>query len=287
MTEHPGSTSPLEVDGRRPADIWTWTRAIRDQSPGTLSPSARLAALVLATYADPDGTRMRPSARKLAAGMGLRARSHATTALAELVARGWLDRDASPGRVTTYRPLIPAPEPDRPTGQVDLPPPTEPDRSTGHVDEAPPPAGDQPTGQEVTGPPVRGDRPTGHDLPITSSAPQEEDARASDADDDPWAEDPPEVAAWWLVARAADLLGCEPASWPAAGHATVATLVGRVADLIHDGHDPDKIHGHLTCWPVPAVVKSWPGILTARLDKAYPRERKPTDVEDAPTRSSQ
>lgn len=82
-----------------------WIRAVRDHG-GALEARARLAALVVASYADADGSNCFPSVETVARGMGMSDRT-AQRALDDLEQAGWLVRWFRPGGSTVYRFLIP------------------------------------------------------------------------------------------------------------------------------------------------------------------------------------
>jgi hypothetical protein len=56
--------------GRRYARYFEWIRAVRDAPPETLPGRVKGTLLILATYADPDGRRMKPSLRTLGSKLG-------------------------------------------------------------------------------------------------------------------------------------------------------------------------------------------------------------------------
>lgn len=90
---------------------WTWERALRQAQLGrTESGAATLAvALTLATFANMDGTSVRPSQDTVADGLGMH-RSTVTRAIGRLRDAGWLDvvREGRPGRPAEYRLAVPA-----------------------------------------------------------------------------------------------------------------------------------------------------------------------------------
>lgn len=82
-----------------------WIRAVRDHG-GSLEPRARLAAMVIASYADPDGSNCWPSVATVARGMGVSERT-AQRALDDLEQAGWLVRWFRSGGSTVFRFLLP------------------------------------------------------------------------------------------------------------------------------------------------------------------------------------
>lgn len=225
------------ADSREVGNVFEWQRAIRGVPKGDLSALARFTLLALASFADPDGSRIRPSLLTLAETMG-RSRSVAQSGVRELVERGWLVRQARPGHPTVYVPRVPVEVTEQPV--------------------TPSPGGDRAAGHQVTEQPV-----------TTTSIPrqEEEDAGARDlADDDPEADQPPGVKAWWLVVQAAHVLGCPPSSWPSRHDPVVVALVDQVAAGLSDGADPDELFARLTRWKAPRRgVDCWPALLASRL----------------------
>lgn len=75
-----------------------------------LSPTTKLVALLMATYADPDGTRVSPGVKQLAWASGL-APDTVGKKLRALRRTGYLQRmrGHAPGRCDTYRLTKPAP----------------------------------------------------------------------------------------------------------------------------------------------------------------------------------
>lgn len=259
MTEHPGSAPPLEVDGRRPAVEWV-TSLPREWANAT----ERLVLLCLASDSF-DGVTSAPTTAALMGWTGL----YKGTLLRNL-ARLCAPTDVRPpllvaarsgGRRRTVYTFTLA----RPASRREPVSPVGPDADPEPVSPVGPVAG-SPTG--LTN---RSHEPVSPVGPLpTLSLEVEEDARASEPDDDPEAGDPPDVAAWWLIVRAADLLGCTPDEWPKHEHPSVIGLVDQVATAIRQGHGPDAIFQRLMCgyreglWPAPAHVKSWPSLLGER-----------------------
>ena len=86
-----------------PCGRFAWEKAVR---ASTLKPSEKLVALVMATYASKDGTRVRPGVEVLAAGSSL-TRSSVQRHLAVLRSLGYVERvrsgDRRRGRADEYR----------------------------------------------------------------------------------------------------------------------------------------------------------------------------------------
>lgn len=88
------------------AGRWEWEKVVR---AARLPMAPALVALTLATYADVDGTKVRPSQSTLAEGLALH-RSTVTRAMGRLRDDGYLEqvREPGPGRTAEYRLAIPS-----------------------------------------------------------------------------------------------------------------------------------------------------------------------------------
>ncbi|UKJ63503.1 helix-turn-helix domain-containing protein [Cellulosimicrobium cellulans] len=141
-------TGPEPV-GVEPCGRFAWEKAVRASS---LKPSEKLVALVMATYASKDGTRVRPGVEVLAASSSL-TRSSVQRHLAVLRSLGYVDRvragDRRRGRADEYRLTL---SHEAMTGEVPNDAParqTQMTRQRDREDDAPAPPNDAATTPNV------------------------------------------------------------------------------------------------------------------------------------------
>lgn len=118
-----------------------WERTVRSIQ---MDPSTKLVALLLATYADKDGTKVRPGLKRLAedAGLSRRTMMRATSALREMGLLDRINRGSNLGKrdlVDVYRLVIPTnnqvthTSPSDTSGSNDVTPMTHPDDARVHL----------------------------------------------------------------------------------------------------------------------------------------------------------
>jgi len=107
------TTAEADPDTTRPVGRYEWENVMRRLSdPKQLSDELQRAGLILATYADPDGTRVRPGEREFADALR-KSKATAQRRVAELQALGFLQLVARGGgrgpgrRASDYRLTLP------------------------------------------------------------------------------------------------------------------------------------------------------------------------------------